>query len=505
MSLRTSIIASWAAHIVTLLVGFFLVPLVLERIGEEGYGVWVFVNSLAGYSGILYLGFGPTVCRYVSHHRARGDWDAVNSVVSSVVAVYLVAGLVVLLLAGGFAAVVPWIDRWGNVPVRHVQITSLILGVNLALGMVGSVYGGVLHAAQRFDLVSAIQGVTALVRLGLTVFFLQANYGLLILSGIFLAVTLVENVLTGWLAHREIPSLSLRRKWVTRSVLKECFSFSAFTALRWVAVRAIYMTDTVVIGFVLGPRAIVPYYVGSRLVQMIHQPLEKIGDVILPSAGACFARNDRVELQRLLVRGMQLTLLLAGGFWIGAYYFGERLLITWMGADQTWPVSHTVLVILLAAQLVAQPTMVIRQVLTAVGRVRMQALLDLFQAALNLGLSLLLIHQMGIVGVAWGTLIPMIIVDLGLLLPYSLKALDIPTLPLLRRVVGPVVPPLALLWAYCEYASRWTLPDGWPSILAVTAGGGAVVGICALAIEMLQRPARESNSSSERIPVEASV
>jgi O-antigen/teichoic acid export membrane protein len=292
---------------------------------------------------------------------------------------------------------------------------------------------------------------------------------------------------------------------VTRSVLKECFSFSAFTALRWVAVRAIYMTDTVVIGFVLGPRAIVPYYVGSRLVQMIHQPLEKIGDVILPSAGACYARNDRIELQRLLVRGMQLTLLLAGGFWIGAYYFGERLLITWMGADQTWPVSHTVLVILLAAQLVAQPTMVIRQVLTAVGRVRMQALLDLFQAALNLGLSLLLIHQLGIVGVAWGTLIPMVIVDLGLLLPYSLKALDIPALPLLRRVVVPICLPLAMLWAYCELVSRWTLPNGWPAILAVTAGGGAIVGVCALAMEYLPRPSRDSTASSDHIPAEASV
>lgn len=505
MSFRTSIVASWAAHIVTLLVGFFLVPLVLERMGEEGYGVWVFVNSLAGYSGILYLGFGPTVCRYVSQHRARGEWDAVNAVVSSVVSVYLLAGLVVILLAAGFAAAAPWIDRWGSVPVRQVQIAAVILGINLALGMIGSVYGGVLHAAQRFDLVSAVQGIAALVRLGLTVLFLQKEQGLLILSGIFLAVTLVENGLTGCLAHREIPSLSLRRKWVTRSVLKECFGFSAFTALRWVAVRAIYMTDTVVIGFVLGPRAIVPYYVGSRLVQMIHQPLEKIGDVILPAAGACHARNDRAELQRLMGRGMQLSLLLGAGFWIGACYFGERLLLTWMGTDQMWPVSQTVLLILLGAQLVAQPMMVIRQVLTAVGRVRLQALLDLCQAAVNLGLSLLLIRWLGIVGVAWGTLIPMVLMDLGLLLPYSLRALEIPPAPLLRSVVAPVLLPLALLWAYCEFVSQWALPDNWSSLLAVTAGGGALFGASAYVIELLHRRSESVAIRADHFPVEASV
>ena len=505
MSLKTSIAASWAAHAVTLLVGFFLVPLVLSRLGDENYGVWVFVNSVAGYSGILYLGFGPTVCRYVAHHRARDEWDEVNRVVSSVVAVYLVSGTVVVLLALGFAAVAPWIDRWGTVPISQVQIALLILGVNLALGMVGSVYGGILHAAQRFDLVSLVQGITALVRLGLTIALLQANYGLLILAGIFLAVTLVENGLTAWLAHREVPSLSLGRRWITRSVLKECFGFSAFTALRWVSVQMIYMTDTIVIGLVLGPKAIVPYYVGSRLVQMIHQPLEKIGDVVLPAAGVCHAKNDGAELARLLARGMQATLLLAGGFWIGAAYFGERLLTTWMGNEQSWSMSTTVLLILLAAQLVAQPTMIIRQVLTAVGRVRMQALLDMSQAVLNLGLSLALIHWFGIVGVAWGTLAPMVVIDLFLLLPYGLRALEIPAAPLLRRVIAPVCLPLALLWCYCECVGQFHLPDGWLAILAVTAGGGAVVGASALTLEWLERKSRAPASDASQLTAEATV
>ena len=505
MSLKFSIAASWAAHAVTLLVGFFLVPLVLTRLGDEGYGVWVFINSIAGFSGILYLGFGATVCRFVAHHRAREDWDAVNSVASSVFAVYLSAGVLLVLLALGCAAAAPWIDGWGAVPVSHVQMTFAILGVNLAFGMVGSVYGGMLHAAGRFDLVSLVQGVTALVRLGLTVVLLRENYGLLILAGIFLTVTVVENGLSAWLAYREFPTLSLGWNWIQRPVLKECFGFSAFTALRWVSDHLIYMTDTVVIGFVLGAKAIVPYYVGSRLVQMIHQPLEKVGDVVLPAAGACHARNDRAEVTRLLTRGMQLTLLLAGGFWIGAAYFGERLLQAWMGRDKTWPESTAVLLILLSAELIAQPTLILRQVLTAVGRVRMQALLDLSQAALNLVLSLILIRWMGIVGVAWGTLVPMVVVNLCLLLPYGLQALRIPAASLLRRVIAPVCLPLALLWGYCEFVSQHHLPEGWAVLLAVTAGGGAVVGACALAIEMLERRGRAPAADAAHASVEATT
>jgi O-antigen/teichoic acid export membrane protein len=243
---------------------------------------------------------------------------------------------------------------------------------------------------------------------------------------------------------------------------------------------------------------------------MIHQPLEKIGDVVLPAAGACASRNERVELQQLLARGMQLTLLLAAGCWIGAAYFGDRLLTTWMGPDQTWPVSTTVLLILLAAQIVAQPMLVVRQVLTAIGRVRLQALLDMFQAVVNLGLSLALIGWLGITGVAWGTLVPMLLIDLGLLLPWSLRVLEIPAAPLLRRVVGPVCLPLALLWAYCELVSQQPLPDGWPTILAITAGGGTIVGACAFAIETLERraqprPSLRSGRATRRLPAEVTT
>jgi O-antigen/teichoic acid export membrane protein len=485
MSLKKNIAASWAAHVVTLLVGFCLVPFILHSIGEEGYGVWVFVNSLAGYSGVLYLGFGPTVCRYVAKHRAKGEWDAINQVVSSVVAVYVAAGGVVLLLAAGLVGGAAYLDKWDSTPLLDVQCAVLILGLNMAAGMVGSVYGGVLHASQRFDLVSSVYGLMALVRFGLTIGFLQQRHGLVILAGIFLLVTLLENALMAALAYREVCTLSIGRRWMSRAVLKECFRFSAFTALRFVSVRLIYMTDTVVIGFVLGAKAIVPYYIGSRLVQMIHEPLEKISEVVLPSAGALHARDEHERLQELLAKAMGLTFALAGGFWIGAAYFGEWLLTTWMG--ETFAESRTVLLILLAAQVVAQPLFVVRQVLLAMGRVRLQALLDLLQAFANLALSLLLIRVMGIIGVAWGTLIPMVLVELGLLLPYGLRVLDLRIRPLLWNVCAPNLLPLATLWLYCEVVSTMSLPGGWTGVLSVTIGGGAVLGLTRLMLEYADR------------------
>jgi O-antigen/teichoic acid export membrane protein len=485
MSLRRHILASWLSHAVTLLVGLWLVPVVLRTLGEGGYGVWVFVNSVAGYSGLLYLGFGPTVCRYVSTHRGRGEWERTNQVVSAVTAVYLAMGLCVTLLAVAFAAAAPWIDRWGGVPVREVQAAILILGVNVALGMVGSVFGGVLLGSRRFDLYGAVQGIVALVRLVLTMAFLQARNGLLILAVIFLEVTVLENMLTAVLAWREVPTLSLRRRYIARPVLRECFRFSAFNALRQLAGRMIHFTDTIVIGLVLGTAAIVPYYIALRLAQMIHELLEKVANVCLPAAGELHAQGAQARLQQLLTRAMGLSLLLAAGFWIGSVYFGDRLIVAWMG--QSFEHTHLIFVVLVAAQVVAQPMVVVRQVLLGMGQVKVPALFDLAEAMGNLVLSLLLVRRFGIVGVAVGTLVPLLIVELGVLLPYGLRAVGLPARRLVVAVLAPQVLPLAGLLVYCEAVSRLALPPGWVTLLAITAGGGASLAAGWIAGELCRR------------------
>ncbi|MBX3443631.1 MAG: oligosaccharide flippase family protein [Planctomyces sp.] len=473
MSLTRSVSAKWLAHIVTMAVGFFLMPYVMRTIGESGYGAWVFVNSIAGYSSLLYMGFGATVCRFVADARARQDWIRLNAVCSGVFAVYLVAAAAVMLVACGLAWAAPALGDWGDVPISDVRIAMILLGLNIAVGMLGSVHGGVLIAAQRFDLYSGIEAATALTRLGLTVALLQKQQALVTLALIFLCVTLFENGVTVWLARRESPTLAIRRRFVSRAVLRECFSFSAYTALRGMAVQLIYLSDVVVIGIMLGKDAAVPYYVALRLVQMVHGPLEKIGDVVLPKAGALHAAGDRTGLQALCSRAMGLSLLLAAAFLIGGAYFGDLFITTWMGPGLSD--SWMVLVILSAAQVVGMPLIMLRQTLMAVGAVRRPALIDIGQALINLALSIALAPVWGLVGVAVGTLVPLLIADLFILLPYGLRALRFDGRRLVEDVLRPQLVPLGVLVLYCEGVGNLHPQPGWLSVGAIGAGAAGVL------------------------------
>jgi len=270
-----------------------------------------------------------------------------------------------------------------------------------------------------------------------------------------------------------LPTLSVA-PWNTRKdVLKECFGFSAFNAIAMVAESLIFFTDTVVIGVILGPLAVVPYQIGLRIAQMIQIPIMQIGEAILPKAGQLHAAKNHNDLARIVSKGMGLAFLITGGFFIGSAYFGEMLIQTWIGKE--FPQSALVLTILVSAQLIALPMIISRKALLGMGQVRIPAFIDIAEAIFNLILSLILIQFWGIIGVACGTLIPVVLIELGVFLPYAARELKLDRRELFQTVVAQQVPAMAGLLCYCELISHLSLSPGWLTLLAVTAGGGIVL------------------------------
>jgi O-antigen/teichoic acid export membrane protein len=473
MSVKRNILAGWTAHLVTVLIGFFLMPYILGVLGDARYGAWLFVNAIAAYSGIIYAGFGATICRYVADTYTRRDWERMNHFVSAIQGVYYGSATLVLLAAGGFALLAPQLDKWGELPILEVQLSILTIGCTIAFGMVTSVYGGVLVGTQQLQIKRVIEVTCGVLRGIVTVLCLTREWGLLTLSLIFLGLTVLEQGLSAVAAYRIVPTLRVSPRLIRRDVLNECFGFSFFNAVALAAEYLIYFTDTIVIGVVLGPIAIVPYQIGLRIAQMIQLPIAQIGEAILPKAGELHANSHRAELGTLVAKAMGVAFLLAGGFCIGGAYFGDLLVQTWIG--RSFNDTHTVLTILLAVQVVAMPMVIVRKALLGSGEVRIPAFIDLAEALANLVLSLILIRYWGMVGVAIGTLLPLAIIESCVLLPFAAKRLQLTWTSLKQQVLWPSIPPLLALVAYCEVTKPFTPAQGWIPLLLVTGGGGTVL------------------------------
>lgn len=150
-SMRVNVAASWMAYAMRLLIGFFLMPFVIHVLGDSQYGFWIFINSIAGYAGLMYLGFGATVSRYVAKYQASEDWQNLNETVSLVTCVYSLMACVALAITGVLVFIAPWLNDWQGHSLFEIRVVILLLGLNVAAGLVGSVFGGILIGSRRFD------------------------------------------------------------------------------------------------------------------------------------------------------------------------------------------------------------------------------------------------------------------------------------------------------------------------------------------------------------------
>ena len=125
---------SWFALGINILVGIFLSPFILHRLGDSAFGIWVLIFSLTGYYGIFDFGIRSSIVRYVSKYTATHDVEEVSGLINTAMFTYTCVGAVSLLitLAGCL-----YVDRFFHIP-EAFQSTArwllLIVGASVALG-----------------------------------------------------------------------------------------------------------------------------------------------------------------------------------------------------------------------------------------------------------------------------------------------------------------------------------------------------------------------------------
>ena len=66
-------LAQSAGLLVGYLFSFLLAPLMISRLGLDKFGVWAVTGAFATYAGLLDLGVGRSLARFVALFDAGGD------------------------------------------------------------------------------------------------------------------------------------------------------------------------------------------------------------------------------------------------------------------------------------------------------------------------------------------------------------------------------------------------------------------------------------------------
>ena len=88
--------SSWFALGLNIVVGIFLSPYILHRLGDDAFGLWILIFSVTGYYGIFDLGIRSSIIRYVAKYAALEHRDQLNQLVNTAMLAYLGVGLLTM-------------------------------------------------------------------------------------------------------------------------------------------------------------------------------------------------------------------------------------------------------------------------------------------------------------------------------------------------------------------------------------------------------------------------
>jgi O-antigen/teichoic acid export membrane protein len=297
-----------------------------------------------------------------------------------------------------------------------------------------------LRGLQRFDLMNLLGVITTLLSTGATVTVLLLGGGVIALVGITIVVNLLMQIPAIWFIYRIAPELRFGLASPNRKMLWTVTSFSSAVFLVHVGGQLETKTDEIVIGAFLPVSAVTPYNLARRLSTLPQILSEQFLSLILPLASELHAGNDQARLRSLYIISTRLTLgtFLAVG--ISLVILAGPILTIWVGEE--FAQYAYLIVILTLASFIDIPTWPAGSILQAMARHRFTAIMALSSGVGNLILSLILVRQLGLLGVALGTLIPTTIVCLGFVLPYAMRVIGVTGSQMYKQVFIPAFVPI---------------------------------------------------------------
>jgi O-antigen/teichoic acid export membrane protein len=423
--IASNILSNWFALGVTSMVGFFLAPFVVHHLGNITYGVWVLITSLVSYMGLLDLGMRGAVTRFVSKGAAQQNDQEANEAVSGAlwIRLWLSAAIVfvAVLLAGGFkhAFTVP-LDL--QTPAR---IAILITALTVAINLCGGVFGGVLVALHRYDLTSAVSITQTGARACGFVWLLLSGHGIVALAIWDLGTWVAANAITIILAFRTYPRLKVALSRPDSQTLKKLWRYSFYVFVINLAVQVTYYSDNLVVGAFLTPTAVTLYAVGGILITYARQIVAAMTTTFTPLASTLEAQGSHNHLCDLLIHGTRASLIISLPIEVALFFRGHTFIRLWMGEQYAGP-SGTVMQILVLSMMFSSAMTTAGGIVFGMEKHKRVAYWAVGEAIANLALSIVLVRRIGIYGVAWGTAIPSVIVEVLLWPRYICKLLQIP-------------------------------------------------------------------------------
>lgn len=396
---------NFGAQLLLLLMNLVTAPYIVHHLGPVLFGVLALVQAVAGFAGVLNIGVGRSLTKFISEHNWKSDINQINELFQTGWSICLVCGLAAMCLLVGPAK--PLMERFFRDGTEISEGLTTFAVYVAALGLLFTTLleaiSAVPVAAQRFGIRNIIQimmGVTW--SLG-SVIFLARGYSI--------RAVLLANLLSSLLglaaylvtSRSIIPGLEILPR-VSWPAFKALMTFSFPLMLSAVTALVVSRIDRFILAYYLPLAAVTYYTLPYSLSEKLTLAVSNVLSVVYPLTSELHAMNSHERMRDLYIQSNKGLMLIVTPIAVILVAIPGPILQYWLGVEFALH-GATALALLAAAVFLNSVTAIPTVTSLAVGRAWMPSGFSFITSAANLALNLLLVPVYGIDGAASALLI----------------------------------------------------------------------------------------------------
>ncbi|MBF0522913.1 MAG: oligosaccharide flippase family protein [Candidatus Omnitrophica bacterium] len=406
----------------TTLVSLYMMPFLILHLGNRMYGLWLLLGAVFGFYGLLDLGLGSAVQRYMSRALGTNDYEEVNSVVNNSLIVFSLIGIASLIISFG-AAMLGHLFLKDPSEIGLFRMILIMTGLTLAIGFPMRSFWAIFSSHLRWDLSIYVDLVKLVIRTFLIIVFIGHGYKLFAFAMIMFLTDVAGYIACFFISLRIAPYLRFSFTYLHKPQIKKLFHYSVYSFIANVSGNIKFNIDNFVIAGFMGLSPVTLYSVAARLIGYYRQFLNNAVGIVMPIFSQWEGQNDfnaiREKFWFMIKISGYLSCLVAGMLFV----FGRVFILRWVGAE--YVSAYEIMLILLFATSLDLMQSPAGQMLYGISKHKFLAVTGFLEALANLILSLIFVRSYGIAGVALGTAIPMLVVKIFILPAYTCRQLKI--------------------------------------------------------------------------------
>jgi len=394
-----NLISTYLQQLMAIVTPLILTPIMLHRMGTDMYGLWVLIGSLIGYFGLSHFGFGTTLLKELSSHN---DTIVINSYLNTTIAFFVMVIMCLIPLSFFIAYAYP---IWFDIQVYTTEAINsfLILFCIFLINLLFNTFGIVLFAKGYLVYKNLISIVGYIILIIGVPFVLYKGLGIVSVALVYLVSTVVVASLQYIYAKKNV-SFVLSKKYFDKQILYSMFKPSFYYFIINIAFIVVFHTDNIVISSFLSLKLVALYAIGFKLVNVSQNILFKIVDILVPSIAKMYSDHKYREILKLHNK-IQIYSISLGIVGYGILYiYGIDIIYLWIGKDQQ-VLSEDVFHLIVLFGFIHNWVHTSGMFITAMGIHKKNAYYSIYEACLNITLSVILVHYYGLLGVALGTVL----------------------------------------------------------------------------------------------------